>query len=533
MIDPISLGMAVYGLFKGPMLVGSFLTTRQFRKATQTKLNGIVTDVEVVRRNIAEMASDISTDFADLNARVDILVDATNALQEATRRFDAKLDLLLEANFKKGWEQLRLAAGASSESRCERLLERAEEAFVDSYSLLKNERLITARYGAALAQVQLGELTNALATLEEVASIPFDSSASNSDYWTFLQMKIEVRDYLAALGSQPKLADYWNERTARFYELADSALSEEAGMQAFRLARATKRLSSDLKAGAEALKAASRGVDETLNNEGAEVYEKTFGEALAAVEAEPKAGERKVLKIKGVEFPFRYCPAGTFQMGSPLSETGRGDETRHKVTLTKGFWMLETSVTQGMCRAITGSNPSAFKSGDNYPVENVSWFDCQAFCKSLNALNVTPEGFEFRLPTEAEWEYACRAGTTTPYFWGSTLNGDKANCDGNYPYGCVSKGRYLKKTSAVGSYTPNAWGLYDMHGNVWEWCADWYGTYDSGPQTDPTGPTSGSRRVLRGGGWDDYAWRCRSARRRCYDPAIRSYFYGFRLVLGR
>jgi len=123
MIDPISLGMAVYGLFKGPMLVGSFLMTRQFRKATQTTLNGIVTDVEVVRRNIAEMASDISTDFADLNARVDILVDATNALQEATRRFDAKLDLLLEASFKKGWEQLKLAAGASSELRCERLLD--------------------------------------------------------------------------------------------------------------------------------------------------------------------------------------------------------------------------------------------------------------------------------------------------------------------------------------------------------------------------------------------------------------------------
>lgn len=534
MIDPISLGMAIYGLFKGPMLVGNFLMTRHYRKTTSTTLNGIVTDVEVVRRNIAEMASDISTDFAELTARTDILIEATNALQEATRRFDAKLDLLMEASFKAGWEQLELAAGASSESRCERYLERAEEAFVASYSLLKNERLITARYGAALAQVQLGELTNGLATLEKVASIPFDASAPNSDYWTFLRMKVEVRDYLASLGSQPTLADYWNERTARFQKLAFSAPSQESRMQAFLLAQATQLLSSDLKAGAEALKSASRGVDKTLNAEGAEVYETTFGEKFDAVEAEPQAGTRKVLTIKGVDFAFRYCPAGTFQMGSPSYEAERSDdETRHEVTLTKGFWMLETSVTQGMYRAITGSNPSYFKLGDNYPVEQVTWGDCKAFCESLNALGVAPEGFAFWLPTEAQWEYACRAGTTTPYFWGSTLNGDKANCNGNIPYGGVSKGRYLEKTSAVGSYTPNAWGLYDMHGNVWDWCADWFGDYGSGPQTDPTGPSSGSDRVLRGGSWASTAEVCRSAYRSSYDPTYRLYSHGFRLVLGR
>ncbi|MBR2003968.1 MAG: formylglycine-generating enzyme family protein, partial [Thermoguttaceae bacterium] len=346
---------------------------------------------------------------------------------------------------------------------------------------------------------------------------------------------VEVRDYLASLGSQPTLADYWNERTARFQKLAFSAPSQESRMQAFLLAQATQLLSSDLKAGAEALKSASRGVDETLNAEGAEVYEKTFGEEFVAVEAEPQAGERKVLTIKGVDFAFRWCPSGTFMMGSPSSEAERySDEgPRHEVTLTKGFWMLETSVTQGMYRAITGSNPSCFKSGDNYPVENVSWFDSQSFCESLNALGVAPEGFAFRLPTEAEWEYACRAGTDTPYFWGSTLNGDKANCDGNYPYGGVSKGRYLEKTSAVGSYTPNGWGLYDMHGNVYDWCADWFGDYGSGPQTDPTGPSSGSERVLRGGGWSSVAKSCRSANRNAYDPTYRLYYCGFRLVLGR
>ncbi|MBR4835192.1 MAG: formylglycine-generating enzyme family protein [Thermoguttaceae bacterium] len=523
MIDPISLGMAIYGLFKGPMLVGNFLTTRHYRKTTSTTLNGIVTDVEVVRRNIAEMASDISTDFAELTARTDILIEATNALQEATRRFDAKLDLLMEASFKAGWEQLELAAGASSESRCERYLERAEEAFVASYSLLKNERLITARYGAALAQVQMGELTNGLATLEKVASIPFDSSAPNSDYWTFLRMKVEVRDYLASLGSQPTLADYWNERTARFQKLAFSAPSQESRMQAFLLAQATQLLSSDLKAGAEALKSASRGVDKELNAEGAQIYETTFGEKFDAVEAEPQAGTRKVLTIKGVDFAFRYCPAGTFWMGSPSYEAERyDDETRHEVTLTKGFWMLETSVTQGMFRAIAGSNPSYFQSGDNYPVESVSWFDCQEFCESLNALGVAPAGFEFRLPWEAEWEYACRAGTTGAY------NVDRPLDELGW-YNGNSGG----KTRAVGGKRASAWGLYDMHGNVWEWCADWYGAYATGPQTDPTGPSSGSNRVLRGGSWSRSAKDCRSANRRDLVPTDRLNFFGFRLVLGR
>ena len=265
---------------------------------------------------------------------------------------------------------------------------------------------------------------------------------------------------------------------------------------------------------------------EELEREEAECIKRQFNSAKTA-------GTRKALKIKGVEFAFRWCPPGTFLMGSPASEADRHDnETRHKVTLTKGVWMLETSVTQGMYCAIFGSNPSCFKWG-NYPVESVSWFDCQSFCKVLNALGVAPAGYAFRLPTEAEWEYACRAGTNRPYFWGSTLNGDKANCKGDYPYGGVSKGRYLKKSSAVGSYIPNAWGLYDMHGNVYDWCVDWFGDYDAGPQTDPMGPSKGSCRVLRGGSWYSGARSCRSASRNSLDPTSRNNYCGFRLALGR
>ena len=170
-----------------------------------------------------------------------------------------------------------------------------------------------------------------------------------------------------------------------------------------------------------------------------------------------------------------------------------------------------------------GENPSRFKGGGN-PVETVSWEDCQRFIDKVNArLNCG-----VRLPTEAEWEYACRAGTTTAYHWGNALNGDKANCDGNYPCGTTQKGRYIERTSPVGSYNANPWGFYDMHGNVYEWCSDWHDRY-GGNATDPQGPASGVRRVLRGGSWNYRARYCRSAYRIWNLPSFRSDFCGFRL----
>ncbi|MBQ2822638.1 MAG: formylglycine-generating enzyme family protein, partial [Thermoguttaceae bacterium] len=142
-------------------------------------------------------------------------------------------------------------------------------------------------------------------------------------------------------------------------------------------------------------------------------------------------------------------------------------------------------------------------------------------------------GLTVSLPTEAQWEYACRAGTTSAYSFGSSLNGREANCDGNYPYGTSTKGPYLEKTVPVKSYAPNAWGLYDMHGNVWEWCQDWYDEdyYTESPTSDPTGPNSGSFRVRRGGSWYDDAEDCRSAYRRCFVPGFRNNVLGFRIVL--
>ena len=228
-----------------------------------------------------------------------------------------------------------------------------------------------------------------------------------------------------------------------------------------------------------------------------------------------------------INYKMVYIPPGTFMMGSPSSEPKLDkDEKQHRVTLTKGFYMGATEVTQGQWKAITGNNPSYFK-GDNLPVERVSWNDCREFIRKLNRQE---GGNKYRLPTEAEWEYACRAGTTTPFFTGGCISADQANYDGNYPMPGCSKGKYRKKTIDVASFSPNAWGLYDMHGNVWEWCEDWHGDYPSVHVTDTEGFFSDSDRVLRGGSWGDSAMGLRSAYRGRDDPDYGYDLVGFRVV---
>ena len=241
------------------------------------------------------------------------------------------------------------------------------------------------------------------------------------------------------------------------------------------------------------------------------------------------AGFRQTLKIGSQEYGFCWIPAGEFDMGSPKTEEERnGDETLHHVVLTRGFWMLETPVTQALYQEIMGDNPSEFE-GENLPVECVSWYDAQKFCAELTKL--LPEGLNASLPTESQWEYACRAGTTTPYSFGSVLNGDKANCDGRYPYGTEKKGTCRGETSPVKSYAPNPWGLYDMHGNVWEWTSDYHDLYPEGTVVDPKGPDSGFHPVVRGGVWVFGADYCRSAARVNGLAGCRGNSYGFRFLL--
>ena len=229
---------------------------------------------------------------------------------------------------------------------------------------------------------------------------------------------------------------------------------------------------------------------------------------------------------------FVLIPSGTFTMGSPVSEPGRrDDETQYQVKISKAFYMQTTEVTQGQWMKVMGSNPSYFKNcGDDCPVERVSWKDVQDFIIKLNSIEGTDK---YRLPTEAEWEYAARAGTTTAFNTGSCLSTDEANWNGDYPLLGCPKGKYRGKTLRVRSFPPNPWGLYDMHGNVWEWCQDWCDDYPSGSVVDPTGPSSGSFRVSRGGSWASRAENVRAAYRGRNPPGFAFDSLGFRLVLSQ
>ncbi|MBY0458542.1 MAG: formylglycine-generating enzyme family protein, partial [Gemmataceae bacterium] len=215
----------------------------------------------------------------------------------------------------------------------------------------------------------------------------------------------------------------------------------------------------------------------------------------------------------------------------PAGEKDAGDDEnpQREVEITKDFYLGQFEVTQAQYKAVTGENPSNFK-GDRLPVESVSWDDAVKFCEALGKKLKRPVA----LPTEAQWEFACRAGTTTPFHFGSVLNGDLANCDGNFPYGTNTKGDYKKTTVEVGSYPANPWGLHDMHGNVWEWCRDYYGSYDKVEgKRDPVQLTKKSydSRVLRGGSWINIAWSCRAAYRGSFAPVDRYGFIGFRVCL--
>lgn len=241
--------------------------------------------------------------------------------------------------------------------------------------------------------------------------------------------------------------------------------------------------------------------------------------------------------IPGLGLVIQPIGAGRFAMGSPAVEPDRWENEGPQtwVTMTRPFWLGKTQVTQREWQAIIGNNPARFKGGD-HPVENISWAGAMEFCHMLTAreraADRLPDGYVYTLPTEPQWEYACRAGTTSPFHVGSKLDASMANFDGNFPYGGASKGEHRRQTTAVGGFKPNAWGLHDMHGNVWEWCADWYvEKLPGGSVCDPVGARVGSLRVLRGGSWDGHAKNCRSARRSGDEPGARVHDLGFRLAL--
>ena len=267
------------------------------------------------------------------------------------------------------------------------------------------------------------------------------------------------------------------------------------------------------------------------------VVSNDFGSVTSALTPLQVDGTPSAHTVASISMEMIFCPPGTFTMGSPTSETGRGgDETQHQVTLTNGFYLGKYEVTQAQYQTVMNGNseglnadPSQFK-GSNRPVEKASWEDAQIFLTRLNSIEQTagrlPTGWKYVLPTEAQWEYACRAGTTTAYSWGNDINSTRANY--NWDGGGTS-GNDFKQTRDVGQYAANPWGFFDMQGNVWEWVHDWKANYLTGAQTDPEGPASGSHRVIRGGAWNHDGTDLRSAKRHPHPPSPRTYTIGFRV----
>ena len=251
--------------------------------------------------------------------------------------------------------------------------------------------------------------------------------------------------------------------------------------------------------------------------------------------------------VNSLDMKLAYIPPREFEMGSRDDESPRGhDEHLHSVKVTRGFYLGAYEVTQDEYSQVMGKNPSWFSAGASgalevkgldtrrFPVESVSWEFAVDFCRRLSELPAEREqGRRYRLPTEAEWELACRAGSYAPFAWGETLSVEHGNFYGRVPNGTASKGSLLRRTTQVGSFTANPWGLYDMHGNVSEWCADWYSaaSYHSARATDPWGPAAGWDRVARGGAWSSMPAECRAASRSSEAPVNRENYIGFRVAM--
>lgn len=349
-------------------------------------------------------------------------------------------------------------------------------------------------------------------------------------------------------GRFQEAADGWAKVKSQ-YEAAGSRARTAATEQAAQRRAELDRQIHDLQVRATDLAAKAREGDTSASARAIELLNKALAlqpgndlclklkTELMAVPAR-KGGDRLENSIGMV---LSYIPAGTFAMGSPVSEKARDeDENQMRATITRAFYMARTEVTQSQWQAVMGEHyRSPDGKGDatqfigpDMPVQNVSWNDATAFCRQLSE----KEHRTYRLPTEAEWEYACRGGSNSPFNTGDNLTAAQAQIDASEPYAGKTPGRIPTRPQRVASYPPSAWGLYDMHGNVGEWCGDWYGPYAVGEATDPKGPAQpasleSANRVVRGGAWCHPARTARSASRASYSPVIKTNYIGFRLVL--
>ncbi len=356
-----------------------------------------------------------------------------------------------------------------------------------------------------------------------------------------------LRDIEAALELAPKKAEYQTERSAitalaemkRKVDAAESSVAvaadetaESVGAEAAdETAESSDAVASDDAAESSVAVAESVGAeaaDETAESSDAVAVPGVA--STAPVEDDWTgnfaAGTLKTLEINGLTYRFRYCPPGEFLMGNPKFEAEPWEnETQHRAILTQGFWLLETELTQAMWESATGDNPmkihNAALQGPNKPAAEIDWFDCLDFVERLNAAGCAPKGLVFRLPTETEWEYACRAGTP------EAADGENWEAtswyEGNASDGCRD----------VAQKEPNAWGLFDMRGNVCEWCWDAFEEYGPEPKTNSTGPEDGLFRVMRGGSWSDEPKWLASWSRNYVQKTCKNRYIGLRLVVGR
>jgi formylglycine-generating enzyme required for sulfatase activity len=257
-----------------------------------------------------------------------------------------------------------------------------------------------------------------------------------------------------------------------------------------------------------------------------------FPESWAQSYGQDNLGLWQGIYIDDIELRFRWMPPREFMMGSPEKEPERyyDEGPQHRVAFEDGFWLAETACTQQLWLLVMGDNPARFQGDNLNPVENITWEMAQKF---ISAVNSRSAGLNVRLPSEAEWEYACRAGTTTPFWFGEELTPDDANYNGTHPYNNGKKGEYREQTMPVKSFQPNLWGLYQMHGNVWEWCQDrWHDNYKGAPQDGSPWEEGGeeNRAVCRGGSWFNYGRYLRSTCRNYDFIGLDVAYFGFRLA---
>ncbi|WP_367997176.1 SUMF1/EgtB/PvdO family nonheme iron enzyme [Planktothrix pseudagardhii] len=403
--------------------------------------------------------------------------------------------------------------------------------------------IVQACYQRGQNHCQQGEYTTAIDDFTQVLLLEPNSPDANYNrglaYSKLGEYQAAIEDYHQTLRLNPNYVGAYNNRANAYYKLGEyeKAIADYNSCLALNPNLPDVAHNRDVAQGVWDEKRRQEGDKKRQEEAEKRRRQKEFEFDVITVNAQGKETKRERRRAEffkqdlgnNISLEMVSIPGGTFMMGAAQNEADASSDEypQHPVNIA-AFSMAKYPITQAQWEAIMGNNPSSFK-GANRPVDSVTWHEAQEFCQRLSQKT----GKSYRLPSEAEWEYACRAQTTSPFHFGETITADLANYDANYSYASAPTGTYRQKTTDVGSFPPNAFGLYDMHGNVWEWCADpWHENYDDAPDDGSVWESDGNTqyRVMRGGSWLYDPWNCRSAFRFWYEPVCRHRFYGFRVV---